>query len=83
MSSACALKLLRSLAKRLRRTAGGHMEVDGKEAVCGKCGDRWEFRDRSQLPQWFRQGTDQPRLVEALQYVAAYKGRVRPVDVTQ
>jgi hypothetical protein len=44
-----------SLAQRLRRTAGGHMEFDGKEAVCGECGDRWEFRDRHQLPQWLRQ----------------------------
>ena len=46
---------LLSLAQRLRRTAGGHMEIDGKEAVCGRCGDRWEFRDRQQLPQWLRQ----------------------------
>jgi len=46
---------LLSLPQRLRRTGGGHMEVDDKEAVYGKCRDRWEFRDRSQLPQWFRQ----------------------------
>jgi len=44
-----------SLAPRLRRTAGGHVDFDGKEAVCGVCGDRWEFRDRDQLPQWLRQ----------------------------
>jgi hypothetical protein len=31
------------------------MEIDGKEAVCGKCGDRWEFRDRRRLPDWLRQ----------------------------
>jgi hypothetical protein len=31
------------------------MEIDGKEAVCGKCGARWEFRDRRQLPEWLRQ----------------------------
>jgi hypothetical protein len=31
------------------------MEIDGKEAVCGKCGDRWEFRDPRQLPEWLRQ----------------------------
>ena len=44
-----------SLAHRVRRTAGGHTEFDGKEAVCGTCGDRWEFRDRQQLPHWLRQ----------------------------
>ena len=44
-----------SLAQHLRRTASGHMEIDGKEAVFGKCGDRWEFRDRRQLPEWLRQ----------------------------
>jgi hypothetical protein len=31
------------------------MEIDGEEAVCGKCGDRWQFRDRRQLPEWLRQ----------------------------
>jgi len=44
-----------SLAQHLRRTASGRVEIDGKEAVCGRCGDRWEFRDRTQLPQWLRQ----------------------------
>ena len=51
----CQHTELLSLAQHLRRTASGHMEVDGKEAVCGKCGDRWEFRDRRQLPEWLRQ----------------------------
>ena len=51
----CQHTELLSLAQRLRRTAGGHMEIDGKEAVCGNCGDRWEFRNRKQLPQWLRQ----------------------------
>jgi hypothetical protein len=55
INATCQHTELLSLAQRLRRTAGGHIEVDGKEAVCGTCGDRWEFRDRGQLPQWLRQ----------------------------
>ena len=51
----CQHTELLSLAQLLRRTACGQMEVDGKEAVCGTCGDRWEFRNRKQLPQWLRQ----------------------------
>ena len=51
----CQHNVLLSLVQHLRHTAGGHIEVDGKEAVCGSCGDRWEFRDRRQLPQWLRQ----------------------------
>ena len=51
----CQHTELLSLTQHLRRTAGGHMETDGKEAVCGKCGDRWQFRDRRQLPEWLRQ----------------------------
>jgi hypothetical protein len=54
-NATCQHTELLSLAQHLRRTASGHTEIDGKEAVCGKCGDRWEFRDRSQLPEWLRQ----------------------------
>ena len=55
INATCQHTDLLTLAQRMRRTAGGHMEFDGKEAVSGKCGDRWEFRDRRQLPQWLRQ----------------------------
>lgn len=54
-NATCQHTELLSVAPHLRRTAAGHMEMDGKEAVCGKCGDRWEFRDRRQLPEWLRQ----------------------------
>lgn len=43
------------LREQFRRTAGGHMEADGKTVVCGACGDSWHFRDRMQLPEWLRQ----------------------------
>lgn len=43
------------LREHFRRTAGGHMEADGKTVVCGGCGDSWHFRDRMQLPDWLRQ----------------------------
>jgi hypothetical protein len=55
INATCQHTELLSLAQRLRRTAGGHVEVDVKQAVCGECGDRWEFRDRRQLPEWLRQ----------------------------
>ena len=43
-----------SLVEEFRRTAAGHLEMDGKSAVCGQCGDRWYFRSRRQLPDWLR-----------------------------
>ena len=43
------------LSDQFRRTAGGHLEADGKTVVCGACGDSWHFRDRMQLPEWLRQ----------------------------
>jgi hypothetical protein len=43
------------LREEFRRTAGGHMERDGKTVVCDGCGDSWHFRDRTQLPEWLRQ----------------------------
>jgi len=53
--ASCQHNEVLSLAQHVRRTDSGHLEIDGKEAVCGKCGDRWEFRDRTHLPQWLRQ----------------------------
>jgi len=43
-----------SLIREFRRTVSGHMEPDGKSVVCGRCGDRWRFMDRVQLPYWLR-----------------------------
>jgi hypothetical protein len=54
MSSACQHTEHLSLVAEFRRTAGGHMEPDGKSVVCGACGDRWHFRARVQLPDWLR-----------------------------
>ena len=42
------------LVRRDRRTLSGHTQPDGKDVVCGQCGDSWSFRDRAQLPEWLR-----------------------------
>jgi hypothetical protein len=39
LNATCQHIELPSLTQRLR-TAGGHVEIDGKEAVCGRCGLR-------------------------------------------
>jgi hypothetical protein len=42
------------LVRHYRRTLSGYTQPDGKNVVCGQCGDSWYFRDRSQLPDWLR-----------------------------
>jgi hypothetical protein len=52
--SACEHNDAVRLERHYRRTLSGHMEADGKAVTCGRCGDRWFFRDRIQLPDWLR-----------------------------
>ena len=52
--SACQHTEHLSLVREFRRTASGRAEPDGKSVLCGRCGDRWRFMDRVQLPEWLK-----------------------------
>jgi hypothetical protein len=43
------------IKEHFRRALSGRMEMDGREIICGTCGDIWECRSREQLPLWLQQ----------------------------